>query len=238
MFDSMQVRHPRAFVAREDGLRFKAAGKLFRVDDLPSADVVAYRLAGRRPTRLTPTVEQTPSSATLSSASGLAPTYRAYLRGRVDRAKDYALSSVEGLRRPRLESEVFSDVIRGGRAEFLVISHGDFAGELGDLVALREPEGWDVRVGDLAEVYREFSFGVVDPVAIQKYIRFAARRMGTRMVLLVGGDSYDYHDYLGLGSISFLPSLYVQTSDTTNPELIDVLLGWTLLGDPATVVRP
>jgi hypothetical protein len=33
------------------------------------------------------------------------------------------------------------------------------------------------------------------------------------MVLLVGGDTYDYHDYLGLGSLSFIPSLYARTSE-------------------------
>jgi hypothetical protein len=32
--------------------------------------------------------------------------------------------------------------------------------------------------------------------------------MGSEYVLLVGGDTYDYHDYLGLGTISFIPSLY------------------------------
>jgi hypothetical protein len=39
----------------------------------------------------------------------------------------------------------------------------------------------------------------------------ASKHLGTRFVLLVGGDSYDYKDYLGLGSMSFIPSLYVTT---------------------------
>jgi len=33
------------------------------------------------------------------------------------------------------------------------------------------------------------------------------------MFLLVGGDTYDYRNYLGKNSISFIPSLYVTTSD-------------------------
>ena len=41
-----------------------------------------------------------------------------------------------------------------------------------------------------------------DPYAIQAYITHAVSNMGIQYVLLVGGDSYDYFDYLGLGSMS------------------------------------
>jgi hypothetical protein len=53
---------------------------------------------------------------------------------------------------------------------------------------------------------------VLDPEAIRAYIRDARTGLGTRYVLLVGGDSFDYRDYAGLGSLSLLPSLYAPTS--------------------------
>ena len=64
---------------------------------------------------------------------------------------------------------------------------------------------------DVADVYAAFSDGVFDPAAIRDYVAYAAREMGTRFVLLVGADTFDYQDNLGLGSVSFIPSLYVAT---------------------------
>jgi hypothetical protein len=47
--------------------------------------------------------------------------------------------------------------------------------------------------------------------------------MRTRFVLLVGGDSYDYRDDLGLGSISFIPSLYRATDPIVRFAPVDPL---------------
>ena len=43
--------------------------------------------------------------------------------------------------------------------------------------------------------------------AIGRYLKQAK----PRFVLLVGGDSHDYHNYLGLASQSFIPTRYAQT---------------------------
>lgn len=66
---------------------------------------------------------------------------------------------------------------------------------------------------DVEDVYTRFGFGVFDPAAIRAYVAFAAAHLETRAVLLVGGDTYDYHDFLGTGGISFIPSLYGSTGD-------------------------
>jgi len=42
-------------------------------------------------------------------------------------------------------------------------------------------------------------------------------------VLLVGGDTYDYRNYLGRNSISFIPSLYVTTGQTAKFVPVDPL---------------
>jgi hypothetical protein len=41
----------------------------------------------------------------------------------------------------------------------------------------------------------------------------------------VGGDSYDYHDYLGIGSVSFVPTLYVETHPVVRFSPSDPSLG-------------
>jgi hypothetical protein len=66
-------------------------------------------------------------------------------------------------------------------------------------------------VVDVDDVYAQFGYGVFGADAIRDYVAFAAGNMGTEYVLLVGGDTYDYFDYLGLGSMSFIPSLYAAT---------------------------
>ena len=42
-----------------------------------------------------------------------------------------------------------------------------------------------------------------------------AEKRGVTHVQLVGAASYDYHNYLGLGSVSFIPSIYTKTNTVT-----------------------
>ena len=70
-----------------------------------------------------------------------------------------------------------------------------------------------VSVVDVNDLYAQYTYGIFDPQAIKKYIAYAAQNLGTQYVLLVGGDTYDYRNYLGLNSISFIPSLYVRTGN-------------------------
>ena len=85
----------------------------------------------------------------------------------------------------------------------------------------REAEGWTFKVVDVADVFEAFGHGVFSAEAIRAYLRYAYLEMGTEAVLLVGGDTYDYHDYLGLGSMSFVPSLYAQTDEIVHFAPVD-----------------
>ena len=55
-------------------------------------------------------------------------------------------------------------------ADYLLISHGDFLESVAPLVALREGEGHDVAVIDVADLYDEFSFGMKQPQAIRDFV--------------------------------------------------------------------
>ena len=52
----------------------------------------------------------------------------------------------------------------------------------------------------------------MDAHAIKEFIKQSASFGQLQSVLLVGADSYDYRDNLGLGAFSFLPTLYTRTS--------------------------
>ena len=100
------------------------------------------------------------------------------------------------------------DPIAGGSASYLVISHPSFISNLGSFVLAKQSQGFTVKVVDVEAIYRYYSAGVVDPAAIQLAIRRAQSMLGTTHVLLVGGDTYDYQNVLGVNSVSFIPTNY------------------------------
>jgi hypothetical protein len=64
---------------------------------------------------------------------------------------------------------------------------------------------------------------VIDPQALKLFLAEAYAQIGTRYVLLVGGDTYDYYDRLALGSISDVPTLYGSTHPVVNHAPLDGL---------------
>ncbi len=96
-----------------------------------------------------------------------------------------------------------------GAVNYLIVSHPQFIDTpaMDDLVALQEGRGYRTAVIDVDTLYAAYSDFEVDAEAIRRYLK-AAR---PSFVLLVGGDSHDYHDYLGLASQSFIPTHYAAT---------------------------
>jgi len=105
--------------------------------------------------------------------------------------------------------------------DYLVISHPDFIGtELDDFIALKELN-YTVKLVDIEQIYAQYGYGNVSAQSIASYIQFAAENMHVNYVLLVGGDTYDYKNYLAVDSISFIPTLYGRTGEYVNFAPID-----------------
>jgi hypothetical protein len=213
--DRYSVTYPRLFEARNGALAFRAIGTVFRVNNLPTADVVAYRLENGTPVYLSN------PQATLSGTG-----YQVAIPG-VGGEADYIVSSAATLLKPVIKPvRVYTD-ITSGNAQYLVITHPDFIVGLTPLIQARQAVGLTVRVVDVEDIYAQASYGVFDPAAIKSYITHAIQNMGTQYVLLVGADSYDYRNYTGQGSLSFIPSLYARTGAYVNyapvdPSYVDV----------------
>ncbi|MCB1635019.1 MAG: proprotein convertase P-domain-containing protein, partial [Xanthomonadales bacterium] len=103
--------------------------------------------------------------------------------------------------------------LAGGAADFVIIAPYRFFDEIQLLVQARQSEGLTVRAVNIAEIYDHYSGGVVTPAAIKSFIADAYSQLGSRYVLLAGGDSYDYFDRLGLGSVSDIPTFYGGTHE-------------------------
>ena len=125
----------------------------------------------------------------------------------------YFVSHVDGLKQVGFVDPVEQADLLTGNAQYLVISHPDFMdSNLDQLISARQGQGYTTKVVDVEAVYTAFDHGYFGADAIQHYIAWAHANLGTQMVLLVGGDTNDYHGNLSNGSMSFIPSRYVQTS--------------------------
>ena len=205
------LTYPRAFVARDGQLAFSGAADAFRVTDLDSQEIVAYRVVGNTPTRL--------SRIKIGSSGG---SYSATFAGSQGEAS-YYVSTEAAVAVPEMALSRAAADITSGSAELLIISHPNFIGGLAPLVSARQAQGYTVKVVDVEDIYAQFSGGVFDAQAIKAYISYAIKNMDVEYVLLAGGDSRDYRDYSGVGSISFIPSLYAKTIQYLNFAPVDPL---------------
>lgn len=192
----------------------------FRVDGLAQPDLIALRLGSAGVTRLMDfEVQQGPMgwSAILRPA-GLEQTGDG-MPGETDRI---VVVTIDEAQQPQLRLAAVSDhPLAGGAAELIAIAPFRFVSGIEPLLQARRTEGLSARVVDVAEIYQHYSAGVVDPLAIRDFLRDAHASLGTRYVLLVGGDTYDYFDRLGLGSISDVPTIYGRTHYLVNHAPLD-----------------
>jgi len=150
-----------------------------------------------------------------------------------------------------------STIVNGGStsAQYLIITPSDFIPTLTN-TQLPAPGGtssfvdfksrqMSTKVVDVNSIYDQYSNGQVNPEAIRAYITAAHASLGTKFVLLVGGDTYDYQNYYNcpadtytdaqgvihpfcgsnLNNRSFIPSLYtgsMQELDTPSDNLLAV----------------
>ncbi len=92
------------------------------------------------------------------------------------------------------------------RADYLIVTHGDFRAAADRLAVAKQAEGRRPVVVDVERAYDRFSTGVVEARAVRALIAGADARL--RHVLLLGDDTYDPRQFSGLGEVSYVPSLY------------------------------
>ena len=91
--------------------------------------------------------------------------------------------------------------------EYLIVTHAAFQPQADRLAGLKRADGYRTAVVDVERAYDRWSGGIDEANAIRELVRHYARAGALRYVLLVGDDTFDYHDYTGTGAVSYLPSL-------------------------------
>ena len=81
------------------------------------------------------------------------------------------------------------------QVDYVVITHSTFAESIQPLVEFRRSQDLTTMVVDIDDIYNEFSDGLFNPFAIQKFLRYAYnnwQQPAPTYVLLVGDAHYDY----------------------------------------------
>jgi len=152
------------------------------------------------------------------------PSDKGYTASFADISKqhDYIIAATPAIMTPEISPVRVNEDLFLGAPDYLMISHPDFIDGLTSLKSFHENNGLNVKIVDVEDIYYQYSGGKTSPEAISEYISMAKDQFRLQYVLLVGGDSYDYLNNLGLGSFSFIPSYYVTTSDVISYTPSDV----------------
>lgn len=209
--DGYTISYPRTLIAEQGRLAFSSDSTTLKVSGFDSPDVIVYRIDGNQPVFL--------SGASMLDEGG---AFSATFAGTGSPAQ-YWVSSVSGLLKAQITPGRPAVDIDSTAADYVMISHPDFIDALSPLVRARMQQGYSVRVVNVEDIYAQYHYGIFDPQAIKDYITHAYHNMGARYILLVGGDTYDYHDYLGLASKSFIPTFYTCVDHLSPYQPVDPL---------------
>ena len=200
--DRYAISYQRTFQAQNSRMTFTGPGDVFTVANLASPNILVYRQsANGGMLRLGNVTVQASGAVYTASFAG------------TNQADTYLVTTVEALSAPILEaSRTIAKLDQP--AQYLIISAPDFMTGLQPLIDAKKAQGLTVSLVNVNDLYAKYTYSIFDPQAIKSYIAYAAKNLGSQYVLLVGGDTLDYRNYLGLNGISFIPSLYTSTGPT------------------------
>lgn len=190
-FEAFEVRYQRRSAALGGSFRGATADGPYLVEGFSGGEVVGWLDDGKKPSRL---------------EVGLAASV-AVPRGK--RGDEVWLVESGGEKTPGIEAGIPSPRTRS-KAEYIIVAHPDLVETAAGLAALEESRGLSTEVVSTEEIYAAYSDHQETPEAIFQFLARSARQRRLRYVALAGGTSYDPYDHLGLGSVSLVPTAYVE----------------------------
>lgn len=132
------------------------------------------------------------------------------------------------------------DIMTGNAAELIIITHPDFINAAKRIAALRiRNQGYAVKVTELGNIYRQFSTGQQDIVAIRDYLRCESIRSKSagkelKYVLLLGASSYDPKNRIP-GNTNFITTYHYDAPNKAATYALDDFYAYidSATGDPA-----
>ncbi len=207
-FEGFEATYSRATVARDE--RFQGTAEFqraFRISGFAAnAPVAIWKASGPTMTRQL----REPVGGVVLAAGGPGNVYAA---------------SQSALLRPGIVAGVPAAKL-SSQAEYLIVTHPAFADSMADLVELEESRGFETEVVTVDRIFAAYSDHASSAAALKSFLGASLRQGNLRYVLLVGADTTDPYDHLGLGSISFVPTDYrdfppVARFSPTDETLVD-----------------
>ncbi len=231
--EALALEYPRELYAETGYYEFEVdLGKAPAPYPLPADGIFGAGFESAGEAAFTVKLAQSAVPEVYAVGEGGITRYQGFEFGIVDGQYELTVGAAPGDRRFIVASELPAPRLSRAReavnpfasaAEYLIIAHADFIPGIEPLAEHHRQLGRSVKIVDVADLYAHYGGGIVDPGAIQNYVREMAARAGTRFVLLVGADTYDYHDNLGMGSISFIPTPYRRTHPVISFNPVDPL---------------
>lgn len=151
------------------------------------------------------------------------PTQPQLLTGLADSGRDARFQDGPSARRylvsgdgvvftPRAEAHTPVNFTNQTGAQALYIAPAIFHADLQPLIALRQSQGYSVRITNVQQVYDAWSFGMVAPTAIRSFLRYAVGnwRPAPIAVTLVGDATWDPRDYQKLSNPNHIPAYMLE----------------------------
>jgi hypothetical protein len=204
LVDSIRLSYPHLYRADDDVLSFSSdKSQILRVDGFSNPRIRVFDITDPyTPEQLLPGIRPEPNSRySLTIQAEASHVYLAFVEGAGDSTAKIVRNEPSVWRRT------------DNRADFIIVTQGDFRQQLMPLAEARRNEGLSVAVVDIEDVYDEFSFGAHSPDALKEFFRWAGQnwQQKPRFVLLVGDSSYDPRNYLGTNVYDFVPTRPVDT---------------------------
>ena len=185
MLNWVEIDYERSLVASNDSLRFTAdntSGKILALRSFSTPDVYILTTNGQRIKDFT----------VVPTADG----YSFYFASRFTLPENFIIVGKNRLKKVvDIVSDQPSDLMSGGNgADYIIITHKDFEEQAQKLADYRAGQGLRTMVVDVQDVYDEFSYGIYDPRAIKRFLKYAYenwQRPAPLYILLLGDTTHN-----------------------------------------------
>jgi len=199
---SVSVPHRSELVGSQLIVQAKLAGQVLRVEGAGSAaQLFAYQSNGNFAQLVGAKVED--DALTFNSLDGVseAETF-------------YTVMTPEGFSKPSsITLERPSSLVKKLKADYLIVAHPAFINDdLERFADAKRDAGFHTKIISWLDIVETYGYGMPTPQAMRDFLKSADQSGGFSHLLVVGGHSYDYNDYLGMGNVNFIPTMYQTVS--------------------------
>jgi len=175
------------------------------------AGIVRYRLTGYTPSSYVLNITDPDSSFLITGVQIMGDTGLFQRPETINQISEYTVYSPTSLLAPDQVEAVDPGDLRRDLTQYdcIAIAPRQFLDALGDYVTYRyETGGNRVKLVAVEDIYNNFGFGLLSPMAIRNYLKFAFENYDPPApfaALLIGDGNYDFLDNLGRHASSYIP---------------------------------